>query len=295
MSRQKAASNSRSAASTCRSRRCASPGGACARRRWKRARSRAASAGTASGRARRTTSPATSTSAMGRSTSATSHVDMPDASDCTGTPAARQERSHEDAVVEGGEEVVGVLERGQAEVVHRAALDLRAQLLAAEQVIQAPSHGVLDGGRARHHEGPVTRLREEELAQRLGERAARALVSARVAPTERVETVRGGVEVAVEPVVLAREPDFVVALPAPGGGGRRGALHGRVAGEVVARGPGAQLGWGGEAAEHRLEPPRAPAPPVPEEPGAVGADDDRRPGPGARPPRRPGAAARGGG
>src|SRR5947207_8312011 len=242
MSRQKAASSSRSAASVCRSWRCASPRAACARRRWKRARSRAASAGTASGRARRTTSPATSTSAMGRSTSATSHVDMPDRGDCMATPVARQERSHENAVVEGGEEVVGVLERGQAEVVHRPALDLRAQLLAAEQVIQAPAHGVLDRGRARHHEGPITRLREEELAQRLGERAARALVSARVAPTERVETVRGGVEVAVEPVVLAREPDFVVALPAQGGAGGGAPLPGGGAGGATPGGPAGRPG-----------------------------------------------------
>src|SRR5256712_8335379 len=266
MSRQKAASNSRSAASSCPSWSCASPRAACARRRWKRARSRAASAGTASGRARSRTSPATSTSAMGRSTSATSHVDMPDPTDCMATPLARQERSHENAVVEGGEEVVGVLERGQAEVVDRSALDLHAQLLAAEQVIQAPAHGVLDGGRARHHESPVARLREEELAQRLGERAARALVCARVAPAERVEAVRGGVEAAVEPVVLAREPDLAVALPAPGGGGRRGALHGRGAGEVVARGRGGQVRRGGGAAPGPREPPPPPGTPRPAEP-----------------------------
>src|SRR5207247_9472512 len=131
----------------------------------------------------------------------------------------------------------------------------------------APAQGGLDGGGAAHHERPVARLREEELAQRLGERAARALVRARVAPAERVKAVRRGVEVAVKPVVLAREPDLVVALPAPGGGGRRGVLHGRVAGEAVARGGGTQLGCGGEAAEARRVRPRAAEPTVPAQRG----------------------------
>ena len=52
---------------------------------------------------------------------------------------------------------------------------------------------------------------------------------------EGVEAFRGGVQVPVEPVVLARQPDLVVALPAPARGGGRCALDGRMARQVVPR------------------------------------------------------------
>ena len=108
----------------------------------------------------------------------------------------------ENAIIENRKEVVGVLERRQAEIIDLAALDLVAELLAAEQVVLGAAHGVVDGRPARHHEGPVARLGEEELAQGLRERTAGALVGARIAPAEGMQPVGAGVQVPVDPVVL---------------------------------------------------------------------------------------------
>ncbi len=92
--------------------------------------------------------------------------------------------SGEDAVVERRKYIVRVLERGEPDVVDAVGLDLSAQALATEEMIARAPDGVRRRLLARHHERPVARLREEELAQRLRERAARPLVGAGVTAAE---------------------------------------------------------------------------------------------------------------
>src|SRR5262245_58769902 len=213
--RQKPASYSRSAASTCRARSAESPRDTRAIARRNRARSIADRAGRSSGCAIKNDSPTTSVSAIGSRTSATSAVDI----SLIGiygkvSTLTRGYPSVEHAQVDGGKERCAGLTDGDALRVERAMVHGVAELPAGAQVVRGSSGGVVDRGAARHHERPVAGLRQEQLAERLDERPTGQRI-ARRRTAQCNQPIGGRIQLPIHPVVRASQPDRVVSPPAP--------------------------------------------------------------------------------
>ena len=100
-------------------------------------------------------------------------------------------------------------------------LDLLVQVIEVEHVDLRSAHGVLDHGAGLHDEGPVAGLGQQQLAGRLVERAAlQAVRPCGWCLGQLDHAVRRLVQVAVDPVVGAFQPDLAVALVAPARQGR---------------------------------------------------------------------------
>jgi len=121
-----------------------------------------------------------------------------------------------------------LVEPGLVDVVR---LELVVKRVEVEDMDLGALDGVFDHGAGLHDEGPVAGLSEQQLASGLVQRAAAQRVARRRMMAGQLHHAVGVfVEVAVEPVVGAFEPDFAVALVAPTG---KGGLRQLDLGELV--------------------------------------------------------------
>src|SRR3954449_8182442 len=121
-----------------------------------------------------------------------------------------------DAVIDLREEIVPRLHQAQPALVELLPLQLIVQLGEAEQVLARAPDRVVDHRAGLHDEGPVARLREEELAGGLVQGAALYVARGVVMGAGELDhPLRCLVQVAVDPVVALVEPDAGVTARSP--------------------------------------------------------------------------------
>jgi hypothetical protein len=162
-----------------------------------------------------------------------------------------------------------------------------AQALEAVDVGPEALRGVLPGLAGRDQEGPVTRLEEECLAASLAEvgdpvviaalvRTGRATARDGLCLDEALEPLFGAVDDRPEPLGLVVPPGEVCAAQAPRAFGQLDGMRRWPLLQPARRGHQLQLRVGRQVAHDMPEPGHALEPPVAEELGVVGGDDERR-------------------
>src|SRR5512137_35537 len=106
-----------------------------------------------------------------------------------------------EAVVDAGEDVVLPLDVGDEGLVQPASLEILVEPGEAQHVLVHPARGVGDRGAGGHDEGPVARLREQQLARGLVEGAPFQALRVRAAAGQLGHALPGHVEVPVDPGV----------------------------------------------------------------------------------------------